>query len=69
MTVNSSTGLTTRFLMLLDPKMKKVKLLELLEILVRLIKNGKFFMLIRLKRLRQKDLMKNLVSTSIDLSI
>jgi hypothetical protein len=67
--INSSTGLTARFLMLLDPKMKKVKLLELPEIQVRLIKNGKFSISTRQKQLKLKDSMKNLVSILTDHSI
>jgi hypothetical protein len=53
--VNSSTGQTTRFLMLDRAKMKKDKLLVYGATTVELINNGKFCMLIKPQRLKQRD--------------
>jgi hypothetical protein len=53
--VNSSIGQTTKYLMSQDPKMKKDKLLVLLETLENQIRNGKFFILTKLKRPRLRD--------------
>jgi len=68
MTANSSTGPTRKFLMLQDQRMKKAKLLVLLETMEEQIKNGKSFILIKLKRQRPRVLMQNSVSTLTDLS-
>jgi GTPase Era involved in 16S rRNA processing len=69
MTANSSTGPTRKFLMLQDQRMKKAKLLVLLVTMEEQIKNGKSFILIKLKRQRPRVLMQNSVSTLTDLSI
>ena len=63
---NSSTGLTAKFLMSHHPKMKKDKLLVLQVIPVRTTRNGEFFILTKLLRLKQRDSMKSSASTSID---
>jgi hypothetical protein len=53
--VNSSIGPTRRYLMSLDLKMRKVKQLESLETTEDQTRNGKFFILTRLKRLLLRD--------------
>jgi hypothetical protein len=64
--INSLTGLTTRDLMLLDLKTKKVKLLELPITTTKPTKNGELSILTRQRRLKLKVLMKNSVSTLTD---
>ena len=65
-TNNSSTGQTTRYLMSRVQRMKKEPQLEFMETMERITKNGKFFMLTRLLRLRPRDSMRNSDSTLTD---
>jgi hypothetical protein len=69
MMANSLTGLTTRDLMLEEVKtLKEIQLVSGVTMEVQL-KNGKFFILTKQLRPRQRDLMQNSVSTSTDHSI
>jgi hypothetical protein len=69
----SSIHQTTKFLMLLEAKMKKDKLLEykieMVEKVELLIRDGRLFILIKPPKLELKDSTKNLVSTLTDHSI
>ena len=64
--VNSSIGPTIRFLMSLQAKMKKVKQLVSKTTLARATRNGEFYILTKLPRLKPRDSTKNSVSISID---
>jgi len=57
---------TKEFLMLIKPRMRKLVRLLSTRTLVQLTRDGMSSILIKLERMRLRDLMKNSVSTSTD---
>jgi hypothetical protein len=66
LTVNSSTGITTRYLMSHKERMKKDKNFGTGRIMVEPTRDGRYSILIKHQRFQRKDSTKNSDSTSTD---